>query len=114
VTDGGRALSVDADLAVSVDGDDLSVSSHGDRLVVEAPSLRAGLRALRSTGGHADDVAGSLHRVGLTADVRVRGRTVALAGAAARPNALGRVVAEGIEVRAGGALAAALAGVTGD
>jgi len=108
-----RGLSVDADLAVSVGGDDLSVSTRGDRLVVEAPSLRAGLRALRAAGGRADELAGTLGSLGLTADVRVRDRTVAVAGADARPNAPGQLLGGGVEVRAGGAIAAALAGVTG-
>ena len=110
---GDLSLDVDADLEVTVNGTPLSVTGSGDRLTVEAPSLRAGLRALRSTGGYAEDLVASLSQVGMTADVVVRGRTVAVVGAGARPNAAGRLVADGVEARVGAATAAALAGMTG-
>lgn len=108
---GRPPLRVDADLDVAVDGQPLSVSGEGDRLTVAVPSLGAALRVARGAGG-ADRIRslGTLATAaGLTADVTIYGRTVARAGREATPGSLGRRF--GVELRPGGVVGAAVAGL---
>jgi hypothetical protein len=92
-TDPTRRLSVETDdLTVSVDGVDAAVHAADHRLFVEVDSVADALRVARNLP--ADSVsnraAAGLARGGLTAEVRVRGRTVAVVGAEARPGPLSR------------------------
>ncbi len=99
-------LEVLADLQLAVDGEDIDIRGTGDHIVVDLPSLRAGRRLL-SSGPFATDRAettGRIHEVlrvsGLTAEVRLRGDTIARIGAGARPGSLGRFLRlDGVEVR---------------
>jgi hypothetical protein len=99
-------LEVLADLQLAVDGEDIDIRGTGDHIVVDLPSLRAGRRLL-SSGPFATDRAettGRIHEAlrvsGLTAEVRLRGDTVARVGAGARPGSLGRFLRlDGVEVQ---------------
>ncbi|EMA69298.1 hypothetical protein C461_03018 [Halorubrum aidingense JCM 13560] len=91
-TEGKPPLSVETDdLTLAVDGVSLDVHSTGERLFVEADSVRDAIRTLRRVP--VDDVRGPaafLTATDLTTEFRVRGRTVAVIGAGARPGVLSR------------------------
>lgn len=90
-SESGRRLSVETeDLTLSVDGVDAAVHATDRRLFVEVETVRDGLRvARRLPDDSVSELAvAELVRAGLTAEVRVRGRTVAVAGADARPGPL--------------------------
>ena len=84
-------LEVLADLRLAVDGEDIDIRGTGDQIVVDLPSLRAGRRLLAS-GPFATDRARTTGRVhealrisGLTAEVRLRGDSIARIRGAPRP-----------------------------
>ena len=99
-------LEVLADLRLAVDGEDIDIRGTGDHVVVDLPSLRAGRRLLAS-GPFATDRArttGRIHEAldlsGITAEVRLRGDTIARIGARAQPGPLGRLLnLDGVDVR---------------
>jgi hypothetical protein len=99
------------DLTLTVGDLRLPVASTGERLFVEVPTVRAALRLARLASADAERPAALLTATGLTAELRVRGRTVAVLGGDARPGPLSRTlgVAPAV-VRAGGCLTAAGAG----
>jgi len=99
-------LSVATDLTLTVNGAQAAVRSTGERLFVEFPSLSAALRALRGVpGGEADRLTDLLRTTDLTVEVRVRDRTVAVAGAEAHPGVVSRGLGvDPIEARLGGVL----------
>ena len=69
-------LDVTADLRIDVDGEPVHVRGHGDTLVVELPSVRAGRRRLAAEPASRDGLAradAALRDAGLTLDVRLRG-----------------------------------------
>jgi hypothetical protein len=105
----GRApLSVATDLTLTVNGAEATVESTGERLFVSFGSLSDGIRALR---GQPEDATGPLSTLlettDLTVEIRVRDRTVAVAGVGARPGVLSRQLGVApMEVRAGGAVSA--------
>jgi hypothetical protein len=101
-------LTVRTDLTLSVDGRPVDVSSTGERLFVEFPSLSAAVRTFaRSPPTARRRLHELLTTTDLTVELRVRGRTVALVGADARPGGLsGRVGAEPMELRVGGVFGA--------
>ncbi|ESP87951.1 hypothetical protein [Candidatus Halobonum tyrrellensis] len=108
--DGARApLRVETDLDVSVDGTPVEVASTGDRLFVEVPTVVAGVRLARTGLAGVDDrLDALLETTALTVEVRVRGTTVAVLGADARPGALSRRLGVApVEARVGGAAVAA-------
>lgn len=88
-----RSLSVDAELVVEGQGRTFRVWSEGDRLVVDAPSLRS-LRALDSLQATlplgAVPPGDRLAESGLTVEVQVRRATVARLGSGVRSNRAGR------------------------
>lgn len=89
-----RALDVDADLTLTVDGASVSVRGYGDLVVVAAPSLSV-LRTLARESGRLDDrlpLFEFLHDADVTLDVRVRGRSVARAGPGYDPGPLSRAL----------------------
>ncbi|WP_318567607.1 peptide ABC transporter ATP-binding protein [Salinigranum marinum] len=101
-------LSVATDLTLTVNGAEAAVRSTGERLFVEFPSLSAALRALGGIpGGEADRLTDLLRTTDLTVEVRVRDRTVAVAGAEAQPGVVSRRLGVApIESRLGGVLGA--------
>jgi hypothetical protein len=85
----GKALSVDADLDLAVDGAECRVWSEDDRVFVEAPSLSAARSLLSGVDVLPVDqgrVAGELAEAGLTVEVRVRRSPVARLGAGVQPS----------------------------
>ena len=115
-TDAKAPLSVvTEDLTLSVDGVDLDVRSTGDRLFVEVATVRDAVRVARRlpNDGDAGGPAALLTATDLTAEVRVRGRTVAVIGGDARPGLLSRELGVApAEVRLAGALAAGVSGLS--
>lgn len=110
VTDPGddaRApLRVETDLTISVEGVQADVDSTGERLLIQFRSVPDLLVALRNRPAGLDPAdAGVLTVTALTAEVRVRDRIVALAGAEARPGRLARVLGvDPVEIRVAGAV----------
>jgi hypothetical protein len=103
------ALDVRANLSVSVDGTDLAVSSEGDRLVVQVPSVGAALGIARREGDRLPELSRVLTEAGLTAEVRIGSAVVALVGADAAPSALAELLSLGpVEIRPLQGVAAAL------
>jgi len=115
-TDARAPLSVATDdLTLTVEGVDLDVRSTGDRLFVEVATVRDAVRVARSLPEDADARGPSalLLATDLTAEIRVRGRTVALIGADARPGPLSRRLGVApAEIRVAGALGAAVGGIS--
>ncbi|ELZ48525.1 hypothetical protein C463_00630 [Halorubrum californiense DSM 19288] len=115
-TEPERRLSVETDdLTLSVDGVDAEVHATDRRLFVEVESVGDALRMARrlpddSVSNRA--IAG-LIREGLTAEVRVRRRTVAVVGAEARPGPLSyRLGVAPAEVRLAGVAGAGYGGLS--
>jgi len=115
-TDARAPLSVvTEDLTLTVDGVDLDVRSTGERLFVEVPTVRDAIRVARGLpeNGDARGPAALLTATGLTTEIRVRGRTVAVIGADARPGRLSRELGVApAEVRIAGALGAGASGLS--
>ncbi|OYR39675.1 peptide ABC transporter ATP-binding protein [Halorubrum sp. Ib24] len=115
-TDARAPLSVvTEDLTLTVDGVDLDVRSTGERLFVEVPTVRDAIRVVRRLpeNGDARAPAALLTATRLTTEVRVRGRTVAVIGADARPGRLSRELGVApAEVRVAGALGAGASGLS--
>lgn len=80
-------LSVEADLTVSVAGNEYRVTDRDDRLVVSAPSLPAAVQLLRSLP-ESDAPGRLLLRSDLAVDVEVRDAVVASTGAGVEPGPL--------------------------
>ncbi|WP_435093733.1 peptide ABC transporter ATP-binding protein [Halorubrum sp. N11] len=115
-TDARAPLSVATeDLTLSVEGIDLDVRSTGDRLFVEVATVRDAVRVARSLPEDTDarGPAALLTATDLTTEIRVRGRTVAVIGADARPGPLSRELGVApAEVRLVGAVGAAVGGLS--
>ena len=115
-TDPRDALSIEThDLTLSVDGVDLSVHATDRRLFVEVGSVGDALRVARRLPEDAvsNRAVAELTRGDLTAEIRVRGRTVAVAGADARPGPLSRRLGVApAEVRLAGIVGAGYGGVS--
>jgi hypothetical protein len=112
VTDFDRALDVDADLTLSVDGAAVSIRGYGDLIVVAAPSLATVRRLARGSDPVVDDLRllGHLRDAHVTLDVRVGGRSVARAGPDVDPGPLSRALdLAPARLSPGGLLLAALA-----
>lgn len=109
-SDAGRRLSVETeDLTLSVDGVETAVHATDHRIFVEVDGVRDALRVARRLPDDAvsDRAVAELVRGGLTAEIRVRGRTVAVAGADARPGPLShRLGVAPAELRLAGAVGA--------
>lgn len=108
-------LTVAADLTLSVDGAQATVSSTGDRLFVEIPSV---VSAVELLNGLPPTEFRRIHEVltatDLALEVRAHRRTVAVLGAGARPGPLSRWLGVfPLELRVWGALSALGAGVSG-
>ncbi len=95
------------DLTVTVAGVTMPVHSTGERLFVEVPTVRAAVRVARAAGDETTGPATVLTATDLTTELRVRGRTVLVIGADARPGPVSRQLGVApAEVRLGGALSA--------
>lgn len=101
-------LAVDADLTVAVDDTSATVTSTGDRLFVEFPSLSAAVATLdRVSSEERRAFHDALLLTDLGLEVRVGRRTVGLIGAGARPGLASSVLGLApVEVRPSGVLAA--------
>lgn len=108
------AVEVDADLTLGVDDHRYRVTGSGRRLVVAAPSLRAGLAFARGLDGlpfTGRQLARGVARTTLVVDVEVRGRRVARLAAGVRPGLPSRLLgAEPARLRLRGVLGALLGG----
>lgn len=94
----GRPLAVEADLVLTIDGEDVQIDGRDDLVTIDLPSLRAG-RTLLHSGPFATErvdrfrmVDWLLRDAGLTADVKLRGRQIARLGKAARPGRIARLL----------------------
>lgn len=96
---------VTADLTVSVDGIELTVTSFTDLLRIEVATARDALRLARMTG--VGCLAAALSAAGLTAEVWIGRTRVAVFGADATPGPVGRRLGA-IELRPIGAFLATL------
>jgi len=114
-TDSRAPLSITTeDLTLTVDGVELDVRSTGDRVFVEAESVRDAIRVARGLpDGDATGPAALLTATDLTTEFRVRGRTVAVLGAAAHPGPFSKQLGVApAEIRLAGAVGAAAGGVS--
>jgi hypothetical protein len=103
------ALSVDANLTLTVDGTKLAVSASGERIQVQVPSVRAAASLFGSERQRLPAVSGTLADNDLTAEIRIGDAVVALLGAAASPARLSRAIwGDAVEIRPTEAVAAAL------
>lgn len=104
-------MEVSSDLAVTVDGTALTVSSFTDLLRVEVPSLRALVALGRRHREQIGTLGTLLSAAGLTAAIIVERRRVATLGADATPGPLARLLGLGpLRVHARGLLVALLWG----
>lgn len=93
-----RPLDVFADLNLTVDGETVDVQADGKRIVVDLPSLQAGRRMLKAApiagGGQAQSGRARqvLEAAGLTVEVQLQGTPIAVIGAEATPNQVGRLL----------------------
>lgn len=101
-----RAVDVTADLTVTVEGQPISVEAYTDTILVDLPSVRAGIAILRTEAGRLRRIDRTLREFDLTLVVLVDGTAVARVGARADPQVerLGPV-----ELVGGGLLRAAVA-----
>ena len=96
----GPALSVTANLSVSVNDIDLAISTVGNRIRVQVPSVSAGFRLLRSEHKRLLALSRVLSEADLTAEIRVGSSVIAVAGTDAAPGRLSRLLSLGpVEVR---------------
>lgn len=98
---------METDLELTVDGITVGVESTGERLLLSVDSVRDAVQLAR---GYTDP-GGQIHELlavtDLTAEIRVRGRIVGVAGAGARPGVLSQLLdSEQVELRLSGVLGA--------
>ena len=93
-----RHLTVEADLVLTVNGEEVQIDGRDDLLTIDLPSLRAG-RALLHSGPFVSDRVDRfkmadwlLRDVGLTANVNLRGQHIARLGKEARPGRIARLL----------------------
>ncbi|EMA47872.1 hypothetical protein [Halococcus saccharolyticus] len=101
-------LDVSADLAVSIDGHEVTIESATDRLHVAVPTVGVAAALVRRARDVLPGAARVLATADLTAVVRVRGTVVAVLGAEARPSRLGERLDAPLQVSADGAFTATI------
>ncbi|WP_049903406.1 hypothetical protein [Halococcus agarilyticus] len=101
-------LDVQADLAASIDGHEVTVEAAANRIHVTVPAVAVGATLIRRVRGVLPGAARVLAAADLTLVVRVRGRVVAVLGAEAQPGRLGRRLDAPVQISADGALTAAV------
>lgn len=90
-----RSLAVEADLRLTVDGEEITVSGADGHLVVAVPTVVAGRKTLRALDALPTEFATAGTRAresGLSLDVRFEGITVARLGPFVEPDALSRAL----------------------
>ncbi|MFB6296604.1 MAG: hypothetical protein ABEH66_07195 [Halobacteriales archaeon] len=93
-------LSITADLSVTVNSIELAISTVGERIRVQVPSVWAGVSLLRSEHEQLSALSRVLSEADLTAEIRVGSAVIALAGTDAAPGAFSRLLSLGpVEVR---------------
>lgn len=103
------ALSVEANLTLTVDGTELAVSTPEDRIRVQVPSVRTAASLFGSERQRLPAVSGTLADTGLTAELRIGDAVIALLGAAATPGRLSKSIwGAAVEIRPAELFAAAL------
>jgi hypothetical protein len=98
-------LSVDVDLAVTIDGRECMVWNEGDRLVLNAPSLataRSLLTGVEALPVEQRRLVAELVRADLVAEIRVRHATVARLGADHSPSWLAALAGTDAAISPGG------------
>ena len=107
-------LNVMADLALSVDGEDVRVVADGDVIAVELADVRAARKLLRVApmglprAERLRQLHDALAAAGLTAEVRLYGEAVARLGKGAQPGRTSRLLRlDRLEVRPGRSIASA-------
>lgn len=96
----GPDLRVTADLSVTVDDTHLAISTVGDRIRVQLPSVGAGFRLFRSEQERLPAFARALSEANLTAEIRVGSSVIAVAGTDAAPGMWSQLLSLGpVEVR---------------
>lgn len=91
----GPDLSVTVNLSVTVDGTELAVSTVEDCLRVQVPSVWSSLRLLQSERDRLPQLSRILSEADLTAEIRVGGSVIAVAGADATPGAISQLLSLG-------------------
>lgn len=93
-------LNISANLSVTIDDTHLAISTVGDRIRVQVPSVWAGFRLLRSEHERLPPLSRALSEASLTAEIRVGSAVIAVAGTDATPGTLSQLLSVGpIEVR---------------
>ncbi|WP_336344758.1 hypothetical protein [Halalkalicoccus ordinarius] len=90
-----RSLAVEADLRLTVDGEEITVSGVDNHLTVAVPTVAAGRRTLRALDALPTEFATAGTRArdsGLSVDVTFEGVTVARLGPFVEPDALSRAL----------------------
>lgn len=99
-------LDVEADLTVSIEGEDVRVTSKTNKPLVDLPSTRVALALARQGGGRGfrllPQVASVLAAADLTAGIAIDGTGVAVIGSEADPGPLAKRIGPHVEVRENG------------
>lgn len=113
MTGGVAALTVEADLTVSINGAEVVVTSTGQRILVQFDSLPDAVRAFRDRPVGWQRFLTGLDSPGdITIEFRIQDRIVAVAGTESQPGLVSRLADLGhLEVRISGLLGAVYAEV---
>lgn len=113
MTGGVTALTVEADLTVSINGAEVVVTSTGQRILVQFDSLPDAVRAFRDRPVGWQRFLTGLDSPGdITVEFRIQDRIVAVAGTESQPGLVSRLADLGhLEVRISGLLGAVYAEV---
>lgn len=113
MTGGVAALTVEADLTVSINGAEVVVTSTGQRILVQFDSLPDAVRAFRDRPVGWQRFLTGLDSPGdITVEFRIQDRIVAVAGTESQPGLVSRLADLGhLEVRISGLLGAVYAEV---
>lgn len=105
----GPDLSVTANLSVTVNNISLAISTVGERIRVQVPSVWDGFSLLRSERERLPALSRVLAEADLTAEIRVGSAVIAVAGTDAAPSTLSQLLSLGpVEVRLGALVPAVL------
>jgi len=105
----GPDVSITANLSVTVDNINLAISTVGDRIRVQVPSVRAGFRLLRREHERLPALSRTLSEADLTAEIRIGSSVIAVAGTDAAPGTLSQLLSlEPVEIRLGALVPAVL------
>jgi hypothetical protein len=91
----GPDLNITANLSVTVHNIDLAISTVDDRIRIQVPSVRAGIRLIRSERDRLQSVSRVLSETGMVAEIRIGSRVVAVAGTDAAPGTVSKLLSLG-------------------